>query len=197
MVMFAPHIRNASQLGYEFRQLHAPPQLSSQIYFANHGLTASLTQISAIAFQQSQPSLTYFGNLPALEPVHGCLSGWYYSSCRLSDVVEITPCRKANGLIIGMLLRYSNDHRECVGQYHLDRTTRSLQVSSKYLNIGLHAAGTGQQQVMELAVDTELFQASCAWKQIPWSGTLDWWFRVDVCVPHHPQMRDIIDGSVT
>lgn len=193
--MFAPYIRNACHKGFEYRQLHSPPNTLSPIYFANSYLSTSPTKIFAIAFEGSQPSFTYSGNIAAaLQPVHGSLTGdinWYYSSCRLSDVVEITPCRaqrKDSGPIIGMLLRYRDNRRGCLGQYRLDWTTQPLQVSSKYLNIGLLAAGTGEQQVIELAVGTESIHDSYTWRQIPWSGTLEWWFLKNVCVLSHPEM---------
>ncbi|KAF4630005.1 hypothetical protein G7Y89_g8137 [Cudoniella acicularis] len=93
----------------------------------------------SIAFEEWQPSFTYNANLAALKPAHSSLPGgthWYYSSCRLSGVVEITPCcerEKDGGPTIGMLLRYRDNRHECVGQYRLDWTTQPLQVSSKYL----------------------------------------------------------------
>lgn len=191
--MFAPHVTEACQHGFEFQRLHSLPRSTSRIHLTD-GRLSKLARTSAIAFEESQPSFVYSGNLTALEPANGSLPSdycWYLSSCRLTDVVEIIPCReeRKDSPIIGILLRYSDNRRACLGQYRLDWTTRPLQVNSENLKVGFHIAGNGAQQVMEVVVNSALIQGSYAWKEIPWSGKLDWWFLKNACVLRHPEMK--------
>jgi len=47
---------------------------------------------------------------------------WYYTNCRLEDIAETICCVDNNAShrpVIGMLLRYANGRRACVGQFGL------------------------------------------------------------------------------
>lgn len=112
---------------------------------------------------------------------------WYYTNCRMEDALEITCCTDNTAPhkpIIGMLLRYSNGGRACVGQYRMDWALDTFTVNpSKALRIGfgktrrnfLYVARTSLQGLASPDLD------SLTWVDIPWHGRLEWWFSQRQC----------------
>lgn len=66
---------------------------------------------------------------------------YYYSSCSLDTVVEITLCEDPDcgrKTVVGMLLEYADGHHERVGIFRFDRATETLRVEHAVtLNLGV------------------------------------------------------------
>lgn len=112
---------------------------------------------------------------------------WYYTNCRLEDVVGITCCidqAASHKPIIGMLLRYSDDRRACVGQYRLDWALDTFSVDrSCTLSIGLGRTKRRFQYVAELGLQRPRTTdpGSLSWINVDWHGRLEWWFSQRQC----------------
>lgn len=112
---------------------------------------------------------------------------WYYTNCRLEDVVEITCCTDRTAShkpIIGMLIGYGNGRRACVGQYRMDWAMETLTVSpSGRLRIGLGKTRRNFPYVASISLpglatpDSD----SLSWMDMPWHGKLEWWFSQRQC----------------
>ncbi|KAI1820331.1 hypothetical protein F4861DRAFT_73742 [Xylaria intraflava] len=112
---------------------------------------------------------------------------WYYTNCRMEDVMEITCCADKvapHRPIIGMLLRYSNGRRACVGQYRMDWTVDTLTVDPlRPLSIGLGRTKRRFPYVAEVSLKGlgKSGLDSISWMDIPWHGRLEWWFSQRQC----------------
>ncbi|KAJ2988537.1 hypothetical protein NUW58_g3920 [Xylaria curta] len=123
------------------------------------------------------------------QPYFGELS--YYTNCQLEDVIEITCCVNKTAPhqpIIGMLLRYGNGRRACVGQYRLDWTFGTLTVDpSRPLSIALGITQRRFLYVAEVNLKgiSEPGPGSLSRMDIPWHGRLEWWFSHMRCELKH------------
>jgi hypothetical protein len=129
------------------------------------------------------------------------IDNWYpsfYTNCRLEDITEITCCvdnSASHRRIYGMLLRYTNGRRACVGQYRLNWASAPLTVNpSKPLTIGMSKTEEGFPYVIDVDLEglsepsaVTIPQMNVSWSeglapgsirrmQIPWHGRLEWWF---------------------
>jgi hypothetical protein len=112
----------------------------------------------------------------------------YFSSCRLKNIVEVTPCRSppgqqyAEGAVIGMLVRYANGDRACVGAFRFDWAAgEALCIQKLYL-------GYGQGRVMDVRNDMPAADDGpdgLSWTEVPLEGKLEWWFSYDAAEVHH------------
>lgn len=81
--------------------------------------------IGALAFARSKAEWESLPPFLCPQPTHNrvfvATEDFFFSSHRLEGLAEIIPCVIKNGAgIAGMLLRFSNGHRESVGQVRLD-----------------------------------------------------------------------------
>lgn len=109
---------------------------------------------------------------------------WYYSTCRLENVVGITCCIdtvRNYQPIIGMLIEYAEGHRECVGHYRLDKAAepfkRDLEDHEGELRIGMSRNQLGKPYVARVGPwgDVDSDTSTLQWLDFPWRGRLEWW----------------------
>ena len=114
---------------------------------------------------------------------------WFYSYCSMEDVVEINLCvdkTASHRPIVGMLLRYSNMHRACVGQFRLDWAHRPLQVNQAgRLHIGMKKTGKGHSYIADININSPTDRGSTTQFDIPWNGILEWSFSHRQCVLYY------------
>ncbi|KAI0837178.1 hypothetical protein F5Y06DRAFT_304880 [Hypoxylon sp. FL0890] len=129
----------------------------------------------------------------------------FYSSCEMKGVTRITPCIGETHPIrpvIGMLLDYEDGHRECLGQMRFDWIASPLEVSEgSKLHIGMTKPDMKRPlHICTLVATVTLTQSEDTdgpfhpevnnWINVPWSGTLEWWFSTDsTTVKHHNKVR--------
>lgn len=122
---------------------------------------------------------------PAESSMSQRVEPWYYSTCRLENVVEIACCIGAVGNykpITGMLVEYAGGHRECVGYYRLDKAARPFRRGSGdhgRLRIGMGISRLGHPYVVSVGpqahVDSNIDASTLQWRDLPWHGRLEWW----------------------
>lgn len=115
---------------------------------------------------------------------------WYYTSCRMEDVAEITCCvgkvAPETG-IIGMLICYANGGRACLGQYRVDWTQDPIRVDpAGALRVGMGKTTKGFPFVASVGTTRGPESGrSLRWLDIPWRGRLEWWFSQRQCRLNH------------
>jgi hypothetical protein len=116
----------------------------------------------------------------------------YFSSCRLEDVVELIPCRCRRheycpvGMVTGMLVRYANGDRACVGSFRFDWAEASCEVGPG----GRFWLGCSYEPKMVVAVSNEApplgyTYDGLSWVEVPCEGKLEWWFWYYQNEVHH------------
>jgi hypothetical protein len=110
---------------------------------------------------------------------------WFYTSCSMDDVVEVTCCRHCRAAdntaeITGMLLRYAGGGRACVGQYRPDRAASPIRAdSAQTLSLRLIPVGEFARRVDEVRLrDAASRPPDASWMDVPLSGRLEWWFSL-------------------
>ncbi|KAI0490551.1 hypothetical protein F4859DRAFT_520317 [Xylaria cf. heliscus] len=116
---------------------------------------------------------------------------------KTDDVMEITCCVKQAAThrpIVGMLLRYSNGRRACVGQYRTDWAFDNLTVDpSRPLNIDF---GKDKRRLPYVAgVNSRGLggPGSTSRMDIPWHGRLEWWLTKRQCKLYHSEFENILE----
>lgn len=168
-----------------WHQVCGPLAGPTRVFF-DHSLTARGMGRCAM-WAPGEPS----GQAPPLLYANG--SSWYYSDASLEGVVEITPCRwheagqQSHSKIIGLLLRYSNGSRACLGEFRLDCASTPLRVGdTEKLRLGFNLT-----HPLRLPYLAEIrfspppapsdWEPDEQWLEIPWKGTLQWWFVRNHC----------------
>ncbi|RTE83744.1 hypothetical protein BHE90_001758 [Fusarium euwallaceae] len=175
-----------------------PSQQGSRIYFNKVG-------------PENEPSVLYIASDEAFEPPIQRLppqrapamtgspfdrdeNPWFTSRCNLDGVKEVTLCRdvsQSHRPVIGMLVKYTDGHRECLGQFRFDRALETIQADQSG---GLHISLQGIEDEDSMSVaDVRSFPlgdpSPCpeneSWVETPWSGTLEWKFRREDCKVLH------------
>ena len=168
-------------------RIFAADNSPSRIYLSNHGPDETLRYIRYLGVPtvQVDPSVhqhpdsqdcrhQYPASLIPDEssPLH--FDRWFYTHCRLENVMEITYCmtkdRHNNPIIIGMLLRYENGRRACVGQYRPDWAGSPLRVDPR----GSLWVGQGSYHVEQVCFEAPAQRGSMLWTEIPLRGRLEW-----------------------
>jgi hypothetical protein len=128
----------------------------------------------------------------------------HYSSASLEDVISVTVCRgKSNndtGIIrkfdlenscftetkyskvAGLLFRYADGREASVGCFHFDSGEEPLGTSeSRGLFVGTRPGTITQlpPHVSVVSVVRPEAEEEWTWMELPWSGTLEWWFDPD------------------
>ena len=110
----------------------------------------------------------------------------FFSSCSLENVVEVTLCRSQGGYpdgIIGMLVRYANNDRACVGAFRFDWASETCHVGeAKRLYIG---CSQEPRWVKDVRVEPPAEGSELSWMAVPWSGKLEWWFSREQSAVYH------------
>ena len=148
--------------------------------------------IRELAFETPQPvHITQSPSLPKPEspyPESTSLEEYFYTSAILDNVTELTPCRFETGsgsFISGLLLRYSNGCRACVGQIRLDRLQHSLAVgTSQKMCLGFSQISDGCPRLVSVGF-SGLSRIDLNNLEIPLCGKLEWWFSHRQCKVYH------------
>lgn len=112
---------------------------------------------------------------------------WHYTTCRLESVQSVTCCadpRARDSPVVGMLLRYRDGRRACVGQFRVDWAARPFPVDdSRALRIGLGTSAARIPYVAEISQRGEggAGPGGLRWMDVPWQGRLEWWFSQRQC----------------
>ncbi|KAK6715927.1 hypothetical protein SNK04_006881 [Fusarium graminearum] len=148
----------------------------------------------------SLPEQTALGPMPRFNPLHTM----HYSAASLEDVTSVTIFRskskKDTGIIrtfdlenscfnetkynkvAGLLLRYADGREASVGCFRVDTSEAALVTSnSERLFVGTRPGTIAQlpPHVAVVSVARPEDEGEWAWKEFPWSGTLEWWFNPD------------------
>ncbi|VTO89791.1 unnamed protein product [Fusarium graminearum] len=148
----------------------------------------------------SLPEQTALGPMPRFNPLHTL----HYSAASLEDVTSVTIFRskskKDTGIIrtfdlenscfnetkynkvAGLLLRYADGREASVGCFRVDTSEAALVTSnSEGLFVGTRPGTIAQlpPHVAVVSVARPEDEGEWAWKEFPWSGTLEWWFNPD------------------
>lgn len=105
---------------------------------------------------------------------------WQYTNCLMDDVQQITPCMDRSltyRSVIGMLLRYGDGRRACLGQFRLDWAATPLVVDpTRPLRVGFARSPVLLPYVAVIGQDeTDEEPEDMRWLEIPWQGKLEWW----------------------
>ncbi|KAH7143594.1 hypothetical protein EDB81DRAFT_500243 [Dactylonectria macrodidyma] len=95
----------------------------------------------------------------------------------MQNVSEIHPCIHTNHSVVGMLLYYTDGHRECVGQFPLDWVAEHFildQTDKLYIHFDWYMRG--RVCVATVTVNTPKKTADIPWSGIAQTGTLEWRF---------------------
>lgn len=130
---------------------------------------------------------------------------FHYNSAPLADIVEVTPCQgllKGIWTVIGLLLRYQNNHIECVGQIRRDWLTQPVAINtSESMSLGFTRIMKGPWEMCSYVFDVKFSRQVAreseefiTWFDVPWHGTLEWWFSYRQSMIYHegrgsPQTR--------
>lgn len=142
-----------------------------------------------LAFDNPEPSVPL--DLAPFIPTSPAMKGEekgerFFSTCRLSNVVEVTLCRSQGGYpdsIIGMLVKYANGDRACVGAFRFDWASEPCQVGQA----GTLDIGCTQEPrwVRDIQLEPPPVDSNLAWMTVPWSGRLEWWFSRKQSAVYH------------
>ena len=123
--------------------------------------------------------------------------GWKYNSSRLEGVIEVTCCYKNEGpsrpaMIVGLLLRFLDDSRICVGQYRPDQLHEPFlvdpQMALKFMMGHYRSPGKPIDHYVEAVVQVPIEQQEGAQPEVipsmrkdqidvRWGGMLEWWWE--------------------
>lgn len=188
--MFGPYI-DPLHIGLQYFRLSSLPRSPFRIHLPHW---RSMPCFSAIAFEGLYGQDTRAPLMAATIRTPPADAIWYYSTCRLSHVIQVTLCRehgKEGYRVMGMLLLYSDGTRACVGQYRLDWAMRPLAVCKDSFAVRSVRRRFGNRVYMYRDVDLQVDPGSISgdtlysWRLIPWSGTMEWWFTRKTSVIHH------------
>ncbi|OTB17451.1 hypothetical protein K445DRAFT_310884 [Daldinia sp. EC12] len=88
--------------------------------------------------------------------------------------------------IIGMMLQYEDDHRECLGQMRLDWTAQPLIVGeADKLYIAMDIIERDSYVAVVSTSEPVDRGEYLSWLDVPWYGTLEWWFSYSQTTVSH------------
>lgn len=123
--------------------------------------------------------------IPSFPPPYSLKEPWHYTNCRMEGVQEITLCLETLECtsVIGMLLRYHDGRRACLGQYRLDWAAAPFVVDpSRRLRMGFARSPVLLTYVAVVTQDESVAEPEdTRWLEIPWQGRLEWWFAEGQC----------------
>lgn len=131
--------------------------------------------------------------IPLSPPFIGAYGMCTYSSCSLQRIKEIHPCLKQfneHQRIIGLLLHYSDGHRECVGQFHPHWAGDPILVGGRdKLYFCFANVNSGREYVATLATSPPVDQGELKCFEVAQVGLLGWWFSYWHCELYHGGVR--------
>jgi hypothetical protein len=144
---------------------------------------------------------------------------WFYTKAPLSCVSEIIPCRWQQSKhseddpspprpgirienryspITGLLLRYSDGSRACVGEFRLDYACLPPLVVGDaprlYLGFTSKVQLHSYMAEIRLTRPTGLEESSLKWLEVDWTGELEWLFNYFACQVFHGDRASLRPG---
>lgn len=166
--------------------LERPEKTPSRLYFETHGGV-----LRKMAFETAPPAPAHHRpSLPTPSSPHpeSYLEDYLYTSASLNDIASIIPCiGKIVGkpAVIGLLLCDANGRESCVGQVRRDSLGCPLPVDpSQKLWLGF-SLERNLPRVQIVKTSRPLHQEDLTWIDVPWTGTLEWWFSFRQCKVYH------------
>ncbi|KAH6973643.1 hypothetical protein BKA56DRAFT_592212 [Ilyonectria sp. MPI-CAGE-AT-0026] len=169
-----------------------PTQQPSQIYFED-----SCKSIETFAFETPEPDCTgrnFFEPKPLIAHFGvNYLEDFFFNSADLEGLCAVMPC-KPRGLEtpVGMLLLYSDGHRESIGEVRLDCLTAPIKIiPSGSLWLGFELKDGRLPNVAEVSLVPS--GRSCQYLQLRCFGRLEWQWSYRQCTvsyrhQHSPPM---------
>lgn len=171
---------------YEWTRIFVAPEGPTQVYFNESPLGILRLAINSCSDHSATPPVPI--PLPRY-PERITMEDYFYTTATLDDVVEITPCRREfnhHSAITGLLIRYSNGNRACVGQFRLDCIGPVLEVGgSQKLHLGFARSHLNAPYLAEAALFPPSRREPYEWLDVPWEGRLEWWFSFWQTKIHH------------
>lgn len=103
----------------------------------------------------------------------------------MQGITEIICCvdrMAGHRPVVGMLIRYGDGHRACLGQYRLDWAASPMEAeASTPLRIGIAKTTAGFPYVARVDFQGCDDGPSLEWLHVPRSGRLEWWFSPRQC----------------
>ena len=126
--------------------------------------------------------------MPTFYPDSHGIPSYIYSAANLKNVVEVTPCHteiEDRSRVSGLLFRYADGRRACVGEIRTDLLGKTLEVKPlKGLHLAFSRADRGPY-LAKLSLGAPLEKESFYWLSLPWAGLLEWWFIYGHCKVVH------------
>ncbi|KAI0149967.1 hypothetical protein F4776DRAFT_672115 [Hypoxylon sp. NC0597] len=194
-------------------RVYSPPTHPTRIYFNALDQETYEKGIGILACENPQHPVPMFIPGPAPRPIKPYLDPnlvYLYSSCSMFDVTSVTPCidqSHPDKLVIGLLFQYKDGHQDCLGQIRLDWTTDPIEVDqTSKLRIGMtnpkikvHPSRPFHESFMNVTRTVGLvvvsnspkyfgYNSGHTWIDVPWYGTLEWWFSATSTVVRHHNM---------
>lgn len=182
MLIGGPY-RGHGDLRPSWYRLSDLPDGPTQLYFnsSQHGIRRIAIYDSKIGSNDGDDDDRF--QLPApisRGPVRRSLGDNFYSGATLSGAVQVSVCRikhAAHSYIAGLLLRYSNGDRVCLGEVCPASAGPWLEVgSSESFWVGTSEMVDLGPYVARIELDPPDDMGQLRWTKFPWKGKLDWWF---------------------
>lgn len=119
---------------------------------------------------------------------------YHYTAAPLDGICEITPCRGINHgrqMVIGILLQYESGHIDCVGQIRRDWLGDPVVIDpSQNMVLGFTRVQSGPWERCSYLFDVRFSRSEpsiseVTWFEVPWHGTLEWWFSYRQAMVYH------------
>ncbi|PLN77264.1 hypothetical protein BDW42DRAFT_6312 [Aspergillus taichungensis] len=126
------------------------------------------------------PSLDTRSEPPAVPPGRGSIaSTWYMTQASLKDLVKVQVCKdkdQSHHPCLGILLFYSDEHIESIGQVRWDHDLHHETTRPMYIENGFIDGRVYIKDIRSGIHDTELDVERRAWQKVPEDGIIVWWF---------------------
>ncbi|KAF5019171.1 hypothetical protein F66182_8821 [Fusarium sp. NRRL 66182] len=168
----------------DFRRVAALPHTPCRVYF-NQADSLGRRNVEFIAVENGRTATTQDSIPSPPASVSHCPYTqsneiWIHSSCSMRHLTLVHACVDKSAPhqpVIGMLLYYTDGHRESVGQFRLDWSTESITVREMDR---LYICGKRTKQnwgyVAAATTRPPLNQAEGCWLDVAQAGLLEWWF---------------------
>lgn len=179
------------------RRVTTLPRGPCRLYFNQLDSLVDRCEVELVAFEQTGPVSQ--DNLPTPPvsisdcPYTQSNEVWLYSSCSMRHLTEVYPCIKMTTPyrpLIGMLLSYSDGHRECVGQFRLDWVVERILVGE---TDKLYICGRRTKErwgyIAAVTCRAPANRTEDRWLEVAKTGTLEWWFSSRHSVLFHDNTR--------
>ncbi|KAG5766485.1 hypothetical protein H9Q72_005450 [Fusarium xylarioides] len=168
----------------DFRRVAALPHTPCRVYF-NQANSPGRRSVELIALESGRAAINQdrIPSPPASVshyPYTQSNEIWIHSSCSMRHLTLVHACVDKSAPhqpVIGMLLYYTDGHRESVGQFRLDWSIESITVREMDR---LYICGKRTKQnwgyVAAATTRPPLNQAEGCWLDVAQAGLLEWWF---------------------